>query len=271
MPDYIKVQFDNLQPEQSAILIAELSEQGYEGFEEEEHLLKAYIAEPDFEEERLQETNFAKELPYSISRIKETNWNAQWETGFEPVLVDDFVAVRADFHKPISGFKQEIIITPKMSFGTGHHATTYLMLQQMRGIDFTGKTVIDFGTGTGILAILAEKMGASKIHALDIDDWSIENTLENLERNGCSRVICTKTATIRSADRSDIVLANINKQVILEQIAAMADLLVPGGTLLLSGLLEADEAAIRESALALPLEWVQTTVRDKWISLRFRR
>ena len=118
--------------------------------------------------------------------IPEANWNQVWESNFDPVIVDDFVAIRADFHEPVKGVSLEIIITPKMSFGTGHHATTYMMIEQMRELDFTGKSVFDFGTGTGVLAILAEKLGANKVIAVDNDEWSIENAEENFEKNNCT-------------------------------------------------------------------------------------
>ena len=128
------------------------------------------------------------QIGFSETTIEETNWNQVWESSFEPVVVDDFVAVRADFHEPIKGIKHEIVITPKMSFGTGHHATTYMMLEQMGKLDFKDKRVLDFGTGTGVLAILAEKMGAKKIIAIDNDEWSIENANENIKRNNCVAV-----------------------------------------------------------------------------------
>ncbi len=126
------------------------------------------------------------QLSFSKTIIEETNWNQVWESNFDPVIVDDFVAVRAHFHEPIKNVQHEIVITPKMSFGTGHHATTYMMMQQMRELDFAGKNVFDFGTGTGVLAILAEKLGAQKVIAIDNDDWSIENADENVKRNNCT-------------------------------------------------------------------------------------
>src|SRR5258705_1561264 len=170
--DYLKITFIDLQPEQKEILIAQLADAGYEGFEETENKLEAFIKDKNFDALILNEISFKYQTPYISEKIAETNWNQVWESNFEPVIVENYVAIRADFHKPIVNTKFEIVITPKMSFGTGHHATTYMMIQLMKEIDLTGKTVLDFGTGTGILAILAEKSGAKKIDAVDNDDWS---------------------------------------------------------------------------------------------------
>ena len=173
MSEYIQIEFQQITSVQSDILLAQLSSIGFEGFEEEENLLRAFIPSENFDEVLLKEITSFNNLSYTQSRIEETNWNAVWESNFDPVIVDDFVSIRADFHEPIKLVEHEIVITPKMSFGTGHHATTYMMIQQIREIDFTEKTVFDFGTGTGVLAILAEILGAEKIAAVDNDDWSI--------------------------------------------------------------------------------------------------
>ncbi len=159
MSEYIQIDFQQITSEQSDLLIAQLSSIGFEGFEEEENSLKAFIPLAAFDEALLKEITSGSNLSYSQSTIEETNWNAVWESNFDSVIVDDFVSIRADFHEQIKGVEHEILITPKMSFGTGHHATTYMMIKQMREIDFKDKTVFDFGTGTGVLAILAEKIG----------------------------------------------------------------------------------------------------------------
>ena len=203
--------------------------------------------------------------------VGETNWNAVWESNFQPVLVDDFVAVRADFHESIAGVKHEVIITPKMSFGTGHHATTHMMIQQMQAIDFTSKAVFDFGTGTGILAILAEKLGAAAIMAVDNDDWSITNTAENLERNSCRKVELKKVDTAEGEGRYDVILANINKNVILDNLSSLIKQLASGGNLLLSGLLEADETDILTATGKFPLRYNGKITMAGWICLRFCR
>src|SRR6187397_408555 len=194
--DYIKITFADLQPEQKEILIAQLADAGYEGFEEKDNSLDAFINSKGFDTVILKEISFKYQTPYTKEKIAETNWNQVWESNFEPVIVNDYVAIRADFHKPITNTKFEIVITPKMSFGTGHHATTYMMIEQMRCIDFTNKKVFDFGTGTGILAILASKLGASSVTAIDIDEWSIKNAEENFQKNNIQSVNLYQSAVL---------------------------------------------------------------------------
>ncbi|HEU4861999.1 MAG TPA: 50S ribosomal protein L11 methyltransferase, partial [Chitinophagaceae bacterium] len=186
--DHIKITFADLQPEQKEILIAQLADAGYEGFEETDTTLDAFIGELRFDNSLLNEIAFKYQTSYTSEKIAETNWNQIWESNFQPVVVDEYVAIRADFHQPISTTKFEIVITPKMSFGTGHHATTYMMMQQMRENDFANKNVFDFGTGTGVLSILAEKLGAKKVLAIDNDSWSIDNADENIQRNNCTKI-----------------------------------------------------------------------------------
>lgn len=157
MANYIEITFPVTDTGLQQVLIAQLSEEGFEGFEEKETELIAFIPEASYEKEKVQAIADTHEVSFSAIVIESQNWNAVWESNFDPVVVDDFVAVRAGFHEPVSGVELEIVITPKMSFGTGHHATTYMMMRQMRQLDFTGKKVFDFGTGTGVLAILAEK------------------------------------------------------------------------------------------------------------------
>jgi ribosomal protein L11 methyltransferase len=183
--------------------------------------------------------------------------------------MDDFVAIRADFHEPIKNVQHEIIITPKMSFGTGHHATTGLMMQQMRQINFRNKSVFDFGTGTGILSILAEKLGANNIVAVDIDDWSIANAEENFYRNTCKRIQLLKTDSLPGNQQFDIILANINKNVLIENILSLATQLSAKGSLLLSGLLTTDETDMLAETGRLSLILREKKVKDDWICLKF--
>lgn len=269
MVNYILVIFEDIQPEQQELVIANLSEAGYEGFEEHKTELKAFIVETDFDASLLKELAFKYNLNYIIQTIPAQNWNAVWESNFQPVIVDDFVAVRADFHEPVANAEHEIIITPKMSFGTGHHATTIMMIQQMRGIDFKNKTVLDFGTGTGVLAILAEKLGAKEIVAIDIDDWSIENSKENSSRNNCSHIQIIKAGSAALHRPFDIILANINKNIILDNLSVLAEQLMPGGTVLVSGLLKEDEADILNAGKMLMLTITAKAERDNWLCLKF--
>lgn len=287
MNQYIQIEFKNISLVQSDVLIAQLNEAGFTGFvqedsfgEEEDNRLKAFIHETDFTEGAVKKIAAMQNLSFTQSIIKETNWNEVWESNFQPVLVDDFVGIRADFHKPLAarpddpfgrGVEHEIIITPKMSFGTGHHATTLMMIQQMREIDFTAKTVFDFGTGTGILAILAEKLGAKKIIAVDNDDWSIANTAENLEKNKSSKTELKKSDSAAGDGHYDIILANINKNVILDNFSILRKRLSSSGILLVSGILEEDEAAILKEAKKISLRLIKKMVNNNWISLRFSR
>lgn len=266
MAEYIQVEFPSVTSEQKDILIAQLASVGFEGFEETDEALKAFIPSKNFHEDVLNEIAGEKTI-FNKSVIKETNWNKVWESNFNPVCVDDFVAVRAEFHQTIKGVQHEIIITPKMSFGTGHHATTFMMIQQMGEIDFTGKIVLDFGTGTGVLAILAEKLGAKKIIAIDHDEWSIENANENISNNHCSRIELKKADTASVDNSFDVILANINKNVILDNFSLLVKHLAPGGVMLLSGLLIDDEDVIFRKSGEYSLHIIQTTVRDNWLCL----
>ena len=269
MATYIQLEFQNISSDQSDLLIAQLSEIGFSGFEEEENNLKAFIPAIDFIEAAVNEIAASQDLTFNQSTIEDTNWTAVWESNFQPVIVDGFVGIRADFHAPITGVEQEIVITPKMSFGTGHHATTYMMIKQMREIDFAGKAVIDFGTGTGILAILAEKLGASKVVAIDYDEWSIENAAENLAKNSCSKFELKQADNAAGNDPVDIILANINKQVILDNFSVLVKLLNPSGMILLSGLLETDETDILTEAVKHSLNFRGKIASNKWMAIMF--
>lgn len=269
MSEYIQILFQNISPEQSGLLIAELSNIGFDGFEEEGDSLKAFIHANGFDEKSMNEISEKSNIPFIKSVIGETNWNAVWESNFQPVVVDDFVAVRADFHEPIKNVKHEIIITPKMSFGTGHHATTAMMMRQMQDLDFTDKKVFDFGTGTGILAILAEKLGAKEIIAVDNDEWSIVNARENISRNNCRHIQLIKVDSIVDDQSYDIILANINKNVLIDNLYALVNQLSPGGSLLLSGLLVEDEVDILAAGGKFSLILRGKSVQDNWICLKF--
>ena len=266
--DHIKITFADLQPEQKEILIAQLVDAGYEGFEETDTTLDAFIGESNFDAKLLNEIAFKYQTSYTSVKIAEKNWNQIWESSFEPVVVDDYVAIRADFHQPITSTRFEIIITPKMSFGTGHHATTYMMIELMQEIDLTGKTVLDFGTGTGILAILAEKSGARTIHAIDNDDWSIANAEENFKKNNCNKIILKKASEISSKIKYDVILANINKNVILENLSRLGHQLNKNGKILISGLLLDDKREILSIATELRLHLDKELIRHNWIALQ---
>ena len=267
--EYIKITFANLQPEQKEILIAQLADAGYEGFEEKDSSLDAFINSRSFDKIIVNKISFKYQTPYTKEKIAETNWNQVWESNFEPVIVNDYVAIRADFHKPITNTKFEIVITPKMSFGTGHHVTTYMMIELMKELDLRGTSVLDFGTGTGILAILAEKEGAKNIEVIDNDDWSIANASENFEKNNCTKINLRKASNAASDIRFDIILANINKNVIIENLALLSELLNNGGQILLSGLLREDKDEILSIATEIRLKFKKELIRNNWIALQF--
>jgi ribosomal protein L11 methyltransferase len=209
-------------------------------------------------------------VTYTSATIDKQNWNALWESNFEPVLVDDFVGVRANFHPPFNGgVEHDIIITPKMSFGTGHHGTTYSVMQLMRGIDFANKSVFDFGTGTGLLAILAHKLGAGDILAVDNDDWCIENASENITVNNTQSIEIQKVDNAKLNKKFNIIIANINKNIILDNLAFLAEATVPGGVVLLSGLLVEDEPEIEAACKALGWIHQETRTRNNWIALHY--
>ncbi|TCJ19216.1 50S ribosomal protein L11 methyltransferase [Flaviaesturariibacter flavus] len=254
------------EPAQQEVAIGLLSEIAT-GFEQQDDRILAYIEEGSVSHEDV--TEILRGFSYSTEVIGARNWNAEWEKNFPPVIVNDFVAVRAHFHEPIKSVKHELVITPKMSFGTGHHATTWQVMQAMETVDFKDKTVFDFGTGTGVLAILAEKLGAASVLAIDNDPWSIENAEENCERNGCTRVEVKLSSVLPEAGQYDVIIANINRNVLLQHVDQLARINVPGGYLLLSGLLVEDRPVIEEAYSEKGYEPHRYTEKNGWISLGF--
>lgn len=252
--------------DQQEILISQLSELGAEGFEQTDDRLLAYFNEHTFQSYEVNQLLQGRDL--HTTTITEQNWNAVWESNFQPVVIGDFCGIRAEFHEPIPNVRHELVITPKMSFGTGHHATTHMMVAHMETIDFRGKHVFDFGTGTGILAIMAEKLGAARVSATDIDEWSMENAQENAARNQCSHISLELTDQLPEGN-FDIILANINRNVILHYLPALRKILKPGGQILFSGLLTSDEETIREACAQAQLQFVDRSERMNWIALFF--
>ena len=273
MSTTIQVSIDVADEAVKDMMIAELADLGFDGFEETETGLLSYIALAGFDGELtsgLEELVNRYGLTYTSNAIDKQNWNALWESNFEPVLVDDFVGVRANFHDSFNGaVEHDIIITPKMSFGTGHHGTTYSVMQLMRGIDFKGQSVFDFGTGTGLLAILAHKLGAGDILAVDNDDWCIENASENIVVNNTQSIEIQKVDNAKLNKKFNIIIANINKNIILDNLAFLAEATVPGGVVLLSGLLVEDEPEIESACAALGWKHQETRTRNNWIALHY--
>lgn len=250
------------------ILIAELAEAGYDSFEEEGKHLVAYCAEDAFDEANVCDIATQYSIEYSIQYIEEQNWNAVWEQDFKPVIVEDFCAIRADFHEIPVNVAHDIIITPKMSFGTGHHATTRLMIKQMKDMDINNRSVLDFGTGTGVLAILAARLGATSITAIDNDEWSYENTIENIGRNDVNNIKVAKgSLDIVAQEHYDIILANINRHILLEYMQDMYDLLNDNGVIVMSGILAEDKSVVLKKACDAGFKGDKTTAEDNWISI----
>jgi ribosomal protein L11 methyltransferase len=264
---YVQVQIDDTSTDQNEILIALLADIGFEGFEEESTALKAFINETAFNRQALDTLMQSQGFSYSSMVIEQQNWNAQWESSFEPVVINEFAAVRAGFHQPVKNVQHDIMITPKMSFGTGHHATTYLMMEQMSHFDLNNKTVLDFGTGTGVLAILAEKMGSSQVLAIDNDEWSINNAKENIANNACTKITIALAESVAADMKYDIILANINLNVILQNMPLIAQACQPGAKILLSGFLISDKAAIEAALKDNGLKFSSFTQKLDWISV----
>jgi ribosomal protein L11 methyltransferase len=261
MQNYLEFDF-KIQPLQpwSDILMAELIEIGFDSFTEEIHGILGYIQKDLFKEDDL------KSLPLFQNEEVNINWNEEWEKNFEPINIDDKVLIRAEFHESVPGM-HEIVIQPKMSFGTGHHPTTHLMIQQMMDIDFNGKKVLDMGCGTSVLAIYAKQIGAGETKAIDIDEWSVENSKENAARNNVELDIELGTADNLGKENYDIILANINRNILISDIQTYVSVLNDGGKLLLSGLCFFDVDDILEVCKENNLELKKKLQREEWVSL----
>jgi ribosomal protein L11 methyltransferase len=255
------------------VLIAELAELEFESFVEEDFGLLAYVLAPGPDDEAINALMALNiddvQIGFDRREVPKENWNAKWEADFQPICVDDTVVVKAPFHTNVPPAKFTLVIQPKMSFGTGHHDTTWLILQHMNTLDFTGKTVLDMGSGTGILAIMAEKLGARAIDAIDIDDWAEENARENAELNNCS-VIATYTgdAALLKEQRYDIILANINRNVLMADLPSYDAVLQPGGQIILSGFFGSDAPILISRLEELGFVPKAKHQRNDWCMLR---
>ena len=257
------------------ILIAELGAAGFESFTENEEGLIAYIQKKDWNNEILNDIQLLQSeevvITYDIKEIEQVNWNSEWEKNFEPIQVDGLVSIRAPFHKD-PHLKYDIVIEPKMSFGTGHHETTHLMIQHLIDLDLDGKTVLDMGCGTGILAIFAEMKGAVKLDAIDIDTWCYENSMENVERNQCKRIaVYEGDASLLKDKKYDVIIANINRNILLQDIGIYAQSLNENGILLLSGFYTEDIPVIGEEAGKYQLKLKKKRTRNNWVGLKLER
>jgi ribosomal protein L11 methyltransferase len=243
MKKFVQIEVRTRSEEEGDILIAQLPEINFYAFEQKDEILNAYINEEDFVESQLIHL-LPENISYISRIIEDRNWNQEWEGQFQPIQIGNFVGIRTIFHKPFKNVAHELIITPKMSFGTGHHATTFLVIELMEQISFKNKRVLDFGTGTGILAILAEKLGASQILAIDYDEWSITNAGENIRENNCTHIILQRADNIGEIPVVNIIIANINLSILTENTVNFAKLLMPSSHLIISGFLASDEEQI---------------------------
>lgn len=253
------------------VVIAELGEIGFESFLEEKSHLLAYIPTANYNESKIRElSDQFHDFVFASKVIPQQNWNAQWESSFEPIEIDDYCFIRAPFHEPKPDYTYQILIEPKMSFGTGHHATTRLMIRLMRKVGMSGKKVLDMGCGTGVLGILAKMSGAKLIDGIDIDQWAVENTRENAHRNLVSFNSLLLGGASQINDNYDVILANINRNILLEDMAQYTMHMKNGGYLFLSGFLEADVAIIKDKAGSFNLELMHQISEDQWMAMVFK-
>ena len=264
-------------PAFSEILMAEIAEAGFDSFLETEKGFEAYVENEKFNRNQISavQEKYAHVNPliFFQDKIQKQNWNKEWERNLEPIVVDEKCLIRADFHKIKKKYPYEIIITPKMSFGTGHHQTTYLMIKNQMDIDHKNKRVMDAGCGTAILSIMASKLGAHEVEAFDIDEWSAINGRENIENNGCKniRLHQGKINEINLKGTFDIVVANINKNVLLEEMELYSRSLNKKGYLLLSGFYSRDLADLKKKALEHGLKEQQSDERETWAALLLKK
>lgn len=273
--NYVKIyiEFNEINPWRE-IVLSQLAEEGFESFVDTEKGLECYISEKEFNENLLQ---ILKDYDHYISHtqkeiIKEQNWNQEWEKNFPPVFVEDDIVIKAPFHLDVFHHKIQITIQPQMSFGTGHHQTTWLMCQRIFKMDFKNKSVLDMGTGTGVLAILAEKLGADSVFATDIDEWSYQNVIENIGLNQCEKIkVALGDIDLIQEKNFDIIIANINKNVLLSHLQQYFLSLQKEGFLLLSGFFSTDIEDLKNEALKIGFVFESFHAKDEWALLVFTK
>lgn len=266
----LDITFKELEPWRE-ILVSHLAEKGFESFVETKTGLLSYIPELDFDKQMIEDLDTFSEIDqFTYKTIQDQNWNAEWEKNFDPVLVEDKLAIIAPFHK--EKFTQALTITiqPQMSFGTGHHQTTWLMSKRLFALNLKNKRVLDMGTGTGILAILAEKLGATEIDAVDIDEWSYRNAIENIELNACKKIaVELGDHHVLQGKKFDLIIANINKNVLISHFETYAQILENKGILLLSGFFSTDKEDLIQKASEFGFIFESIETKDEWALLQF--
>ncbi len=272
--DYKAIVFE-IKGEKRALLLATIGDWPFNGFEEQEENLIAYIAEAKLKPSFYDDVNLVCkqfDCKWSELQIPYQNWNTQWESSFKPVRVGHFVGVRADFHPPFSDVKYELVIHPRMAFGTGHHATTYLVMERMNDLAIEGKSVFDYGCGTGILAVLASMLNADEIDAVDIEEEATANTLVNMAANKVADInLFTGDINVVPKRRYEIILANINRNVILNTLEALYERSSQGGHLLISGILKKDHELVEKEAGRCGYKPVLVREREGWLMLHYQR
>lgn len=274
---YTQVTFE-LEPMMPAreVLVAELADLGFDSFEETDKGLLAYIPSQDYKDELLSDLMAAnmpdQNLSWQAQPMPDKNWNAEWEKNFEPIIVEEHCLIRAPFHAS-ENYPLEIVIEPKMSFGTGHHATTYLMIAQMLKMDLSSKKVLDMGSGTGVLAIAAEKLGAKDCDAIDIDEWAFENAAENFERNACKHIqnIMGGAEAIPAQTLYNVILANINRNILTRDMHLYNQVLAPNGSILFSGFYTHDKQDIDTVASTFGWTLTDQQSRGEWCALQYHK
>jgi len=257
------------------LLIDQLGDLGFESFDQQDLYIKAYINESLFSPDMLNNLDTSLlstfgSFTYIWEEIETKNWNAEWESNFTPVIVNNECIVRAPFHSLEKEYKYDIVIEPKMSFGTGHHETTKLMMQEILTLDITNKSVVDCGCGTGVLAIIASKLGASSIYSFDTDEWAVENSLENYSRNNCPDIICEQgNISLIDNKKFDVILANINRNILLENMQYFAKSLNPKGEILFSGIYTIDIKHLEEEAKKYNLFFKSSASNNNWAVCKF--
>ncbi|PKP09813.1 MAG: 50S ribosomal protein L11 methyltransferase [Bacteroidetes bacterium HGW-Bacteroidetes-4] len=259
------------------MIAAVLSQMGFDSFSDTKEGINAYIPSEQFDLDEMNELleplkSTFESLQYTTNTIPAQNWNATWEKNFEPIIIDNTCRIRAPFHEPSENYTYDIIIEPKMSFGTGHHATTALMVKLMLELDFKGKNVLDMGCGTGILGILASRKNASAVLGIDVDQWSFENTMENAQLNKVNNLQAVKgDALMLSGKTFDVVLANINRNILLNDMEAYINCLNKGDYLLLSGFYTYDLPLITEKATTHRMNYQKHLEQDNWVAVLFTK
>ena len=256
------------------ILIAELGHVGFESFVENDNGVTAYIQKQEWNSNILDDLYILGSAEFNIKfsyhEVIQTNWNKEWEKNFNPIQVDGQVSVRAPFHENPS-LKFDIVIEPKMSFGTGHHETTHMMIQHLLALDLENKKVLDMGCGTGILAIFAEMKGAQPTDAIDIDSWCYQNSIENVQRNGCKHItVLEGDSSLLKGEKYDVIIANINRNILLSDMKIYTDSLHQEGILLLSGFYKDDIAIIESEVVKHGLVFDKMIQRNRWVALKYK-